>query len=135
AYELGALAKCPLRVALFFQPSWALRGGSQYFAPHAYDFDALVGLELPADGGPSQVGLSMQEACGRTSELSRDANDSYRVVSGAIVKIGGRGGRANKNQRRQPPEAPVYLPERLTVFDVGAFSPATRGRGVKTATW
>jgi len=77
----------------------------------------------------------MQEACGRTSELSRDANDSYRVVSGAIVKIGCRGGRANQNQRRQHPEAPVYLAERLTVFDVGAFSPATRARGVKTATW
>jgi hypothetical protein len=59
AHELGALAKCPLRVALFFQPSWALRGGSQYFAPHANDFDALLGFELPPDGGPSQVGLSM----------------------------------------------------------------------------
>jgi hypothetical protein len=77
----------------------------------------------------------MQEACGRTSELSRDTKDSCRIVPGAILRIGCRGNRANKNQRRQHPEAPIYLAERLTVFDVPAASFATGGRGVKTATW
>jgi hypothetical protein len=30
-----------------------LHGGRQYFAPHTNDLDALVGLELPTNGGPS----------------------------------------------------------------------------------
>lgn len=77
----------------------------------------------------------MQEACDRTSELSRDAKDGCRIVPGAVVKIGCRGDRANKNQRRQHVEAPIYLAERPTIFDVAAASSAARGRGVKTATW
>ncbi len=84
----GRFARDPFRqgAGLFdFQPP---DGRGDPFASRADDLDPVGFVEFLPDGGFSQVGLAVHEACGRISELCWHSHYRTRILERAVPGIG-----------------------------------------------
>ena len=111
----------------------------EYLTPHAEDSDPLIGIEVATDRAARKVGLCVEEAARRISELGRHAHHCVCVAAVAVMRIGRDRSRANKHQCCQHPQPPIISRERYSAtkptvvgFTAAAFAVAL-GLGVKTA--
>ena len=81
--------------------SSALDGRINRLASRAYNLDPFVGTQFLPDGGSSQIGLPLHEACGRISERGGHAHHRRRIVMRAVPKVGCDCKRAGQDKRRQ----------------------------------
>src|SRR5579859_4644904 len=77
--------------------SLTFRGGGETFASHADNPDLLVGVKLPSNRAPGQIGLRTYEAGHRISELGGHAHHSVCVAARAVASISRRRSRANQH--------------------------------------